>query len=276
MAGCEGRRGISVHPAAAEVGAERLASARTGLQLGGLGAARAQDLLDLSLDLLQVHEFPVDRGEADVGDLVQVAQAVHDHLADFAAWDLHAAGAAELGLDVVDDGAQALRGDVALFGRLLQPVEELLRVEVFAAPVLLGDEEGYRLDAFVSREALPTLQALSPASNRLPHLGVARVDDLQVVMAAVWAAHSRIQYSYIRFRRNAGMLISPSSSAPNSGRSKAGLRTWSCLASLWVLPAKPVAMTVILISPCIVSSRTTPKMMLAFGSAADRTISAAF
>src|SRR6266566_118823 len=178
MAGCESGRGVSVHPAAANFSAERVASARTGVQPGRLGAARAQDLFDLSLDLLQVHELSVDRGEADVGNLVQVAEAFHDHLADLAAGDLYAAGAAELGLDVVDDGAQALRGDVALFGGLLQTVEELLWVEVLAAPVLLGDEEGHRFDAFVCGKALPTLQALTAAANRLPHLGVARVDDL--------------------------------------------------------------------------------------------------
>src|SRR5438132_271952 len=71
------------------------------------------------------------------------------------------------------------------------------------------------------------------------------------------------------------MLMSPSSSWPNSGRSIVR-RCVSCLASCWVLPPKPVAMTVILISPAMVSSRTTPKMMLAPGSAAARTISAAF
>src|SRR5213594_3785866 len=58
------------------------------------------------------------------------------------------------------------------------------------------------------------------------------------------------------------MLMSPSSSGPNSGRSIVR-RVDSCLVSCWVLPAKPVAITVILISPPIVSSRTTPKMMLA-------------
>src|SRR5713226_2649129 len=74
------------------------------------------------------------------------------------------------------------------------------------------------------------------------------------------------------------MLISPRSSVPNSGRSKVVIvrPLTSCLASDWVLPPNPVAMTVILISPCIVSSRTTPKMMFAPGSAAERTISAAF
>src|SRR5438477_7076552 len=85
----------------------------------------------------------------------------------------------------------------------------------------------------------------------------------------------RLLYSYIRLRRNAGMLRSPMSSAPNSGRSIC-LRTSVGRESVCVLPAKPVAMTVILISPCMVSSRTTPKMMFALGSAAARTISAAF
>src|SRR6184192_2808534 len=178
MAGCESGRGVSVHPAAANFSAQRVASARTGVQPSRLGAARTQYLFDLSLDLLEVHELSVDRGESDVCDLVQVPQAFHDHLADLAARDLYAAGAAELGLDVVDDRAQALRGDVALFGGLLQAVEELLGIEVLAAPVLLGDEEGHRFDAFVCGKALPTLQALTAASDRLPHLGVARVDDL--------------------------------------------------------------------------------------------------
>src|SRR5439155_6520775 len=85
MAGCESRRGVSVHPATANFSAERVAGARTGVQPSRLGAARAQDLFDFSLDLLEVHKFPVKRGEADLGRLVPVAQADHDHLADFPA-----------------------------------------------------------------------------------------------------------------------------------------------------------------------------------------------
>src|SRR6266568_7977377 len=67
--------------------------------------ARAEDLFDLALDLLQVHELAVDGREPDVGHLIQVAQAIHHHLADLPARDLDAAGAPELGLDVVDDRA---------------------------------------------------------------------------------------------------------------------------------------------------------------------------
>src|SRR5207302_10566573 len=67
--------------------------------------------------------------------------------------------------------------------------EELLRVEDLPPAVLISDEERDYLDALVSREPLPALHALTPAPNRLPHLGVARVDDFQVVMTAVRAPH---------------------------------------------------------------------------------------
>src|SRR5438477_2607142 len=55
-----------------------------------LRTAGAEYLFDLPLDLLQVHELPVHRGKAEVGDLVEVAQPVHHHLADLPAGDLDA------------------------------------------------------------------------------------------------------------------------------------------------------------------------------------------
>src|ERR1700736_668133 len=68
--------------------------------------AGGEDLLDLELDLLEVHELPVYGREADVSDLVEHPQPVHHHLADLAAGDLGAAAVAQLGLDLVDDRAQ--------------------------------------------------------------------------------------------------------------------------------------------------------------------------
>src|SRR5438552_17658280 len=62
MAGCESRRGVSVHPATANFSAERVAGGRGGVQPSCLSAARAQYLLDLSLYLLQVHELPGEPG----------------------------------------------------------------------------------------------------------------------------------------------------------------------------------------------------------------------
>src|SRR5947207_4355446 len=135
-----------------------------------LRTARAEYLLDLPLDLLQVHELPVHRRKADVSNLVQVAQPVHHHLTDLLARDLDASRAPELRLDVVDDRPQPLGRDVALLSRLLQAVEQLLGVEVLAAPILLGDEERHRLDALIGGESLPALQTLTPAPDRLADL----------------------------------------------------------------------------------------------------------
>src|SRR5205814_10650577 len=94
----------------------------------------------------------------------------------------------QLRLDVVDDGAQPLRRDVPLLGRLLQARKQLLGVEVLASAVLFDDEERDGLNPFVSGEALPALQAFPPPADRLADFGVARVDHLQVVVTAVRTA----------------------------------------------------------------------------------------
>src|SRR6266851_5786250 len=143
-----------------------------------LGSSGAEDLFDLALDLLEVHELSINGREAYVRNLVQVAQAVHDHLADLSARDLDTSGAPELRLDVVDDRAQPLGRDVPL-----------LRVEVLAAAILLGDVERHRFDALIRREALPALQAFTPPADRLPDLRVSGVDHLQVVVTAIRASH---------------------------------------------------------------------------------------
>src|ERR1700730_15437414 len=60
-------------------------AARTKVSLRSAGA---EHLLDFALDLLEVHDLPIDRRESDVRHLVEVAQPVHHHLADLSARDL--------------------------------------------------------------------------------------------------------------------------------------------------------------------------------------------
>src|ERR1700681_4810737 len=83
------------------------------------------------------------------------------------------ARAPQLVLDIVDDRPQTLGRDVPLLGGLLQTGEQLLWIEVFAPPVLLGDEKRDGFDPLVRGESLPALQALTPAPNRLTDLRVA-------------------------------------------------------------------------------------------------------
>src|SRR5215467_4071765 len=79
--------------------------------------------------------------------------------------------------------------DVTLLRRLLEAGEQLVGIEVLTPAVLLDDEERHRLDPLVGREPLTALQALAPPANRLADFRVARVDDLQVVVTAVWTSH---------------------------------------------------------------------------------------
>src|SRR5207248_1407490 len=80
--------------------------------------------------------------------------------------------------------------DVTFLRRFLETREELVRVEVLSPPVLLDHEEGDRLDPLIGGEALPALQALPAAANRLANLRVPGVHDLQVVVSAVRTAHA--------------------------------------------------------------------------------------
>lgn len=50
---------------------------------GSASLFAAQELVDLVLDLLEVHERAVDGGKADVGHLVEAAELIHHQLADF-------------------------------------------------------------------------------------------------------------------------------------------------------------------------------------------------
>src|SRR6266581_1018876 len=124
-----------------------------------------EELVDLVLDFLEIHERPVHRGEANVRHLVQAAELVHHQFADFT------------------------RGNLELGGGLHQAGEQLLAVEVFAAAVLLHDVEGHGLDPLVGGEALRALQALAPATDRLARIGVTRVDHLEVDMTTIGALH---------------------------------------------------------------------------------------
>src|SRR2546430_14354400 len=150
-----------------------------------------EELVDLVLDFLEIHERPVHRGEANVRHLVQAAELVHHQFADFTRGNLDLAAGSELGLDLGHAAFHRAGRDLALGGGLHQAGEQLLAVEVFAAAVLLHDVEGYRLDPLVGGEALRALQALAPATDRLARIGVTGVDHLEGDLTTIWTLHLR-------------------------------------------------------------------------------------
>src|SRR5258708_8040900 len=152
----------------------------------------AEQLVDVALDLGEVAELAVDRGEADICDVVEFAQLFHHQFADLTRRDLHLAGRPQLRLDLVDGCLDRRGRDVALLTSGHQPVEELLAVEVLAAAVLLDDVEGDVLDPLVRRETLVALQAFAPPPDRLTGVRIARVDNLELLVTTIWSPQGSI------------------------------------------------------------------------------------
>src|SRR5262245_21832441 len=74
-------------------------------------------LVDEGLEILRLAEVPVDRGEADEGDLVEVGERVHHRLADGIALDLVLARAFQPPHDAIHHPLQPLPVDGALAER---------------------------------------------------------------------------------------------------------------------------------------------------------------
>jgi len=132
-------------------------------------------------------EFPVDRGEAHVGHLVEIVEPPEDHLPELGARDL-VGGLAEHGrlvLDLVHEVLDGKLGDRPLFQGPPDAAFELGPLEGFAPPSPLHDHQGFFLDALVAREAEAAGEALAAPADGLALGEGAGVDDLVVFAAAV-------------------------------------------------------------------------------------------
>src|SRR3954469_11915156 len=100
------------------------------------GSAPIADRAGNLREIAGLAEVLVDRGEANVGDVVEGLEPVHHRLADLACPDLVAAGF-ELALDRRDEAVQPLGRDVPLAAGDGDGARELVAVEWFALTVLL-------------------------------------------------------------------------------------------------------------------------------------------
>src|SRR6185437_2366115 len=134
-------------------------------------------------------EIPIDAGEADVGDRVELLQRVHHQLPDLLAGDVALPARLELADDAVDDALDALLLDRPLAQRDADRAGELVAVE--RHPPLVGLHHGQlaQLDPLDCGEALAAGAAEAAAADRGTVLGRTAVLHLRVVMAAERAAH---------------------------------------------------------------------------------------
>src|SRR5437899_4793251 len=133
------------------------------------------------LDVLKVH---VNAGEADVGDFVELLQAMHDHFADFGGGQFPFRSFVDHALDFIHNGFEFRRGYGAFFAGLQQALQNFLALEAFAAAVFLDDHVGNFVDAFVGSEAARAFQAFAAAANGVAGAALAGVNYLVIKMSA--------------------------------------------------------------------------------------------
>src|SRR5688572_28263830 len=135
-------------------------------------------------------EAAVDRGEADVGDLVELGELAHHEVADARGRNLALAERAQALDDAIDRALDVVGGDRALAQREHHAAHQLVAVEVGAAAVLLHETRHLQVDPLVGGEALLALHALPATANRV-HLEVGPgVDHLGVLRAAEGTFHT--------------------------------------------------------------------------------------
>src|SRR6266513_347957 len=144
---------------------------------------------DKFAEILRLPEIAVDRGEADIGNLIKCRQRFHDQFADVLARNLGVARTFELAHQGVDDSFHPLGFDRPLAQRDIDRARQLVALERLPLSVLLDDRQLAQLHPLKGREARGAIRAEAAATDRAAILSRARILDLGVVGAAERTAH---------------------------------------------------------------------------------------
>src|SRR5690606_33970265 len=131
----------------------------------------------------------IDRGEADIGDVVYGLQRLHDEATDLVGHHLGLARAFELAGDATRRALDAVGIDIALADRDLHRAQQLVAVERHLAAGALDDDEVAKLHPLEGGEATAAIGADAAAADRRPVLGGARILDLRVFGLTERTAH---------------------------------------------------------------------------------------
>src|SRR5581483_3890905 len=123
------------------------------------------EIADLIHELGDVAEFLVHAGEADIGNLVDLAQPGHDGVADGAARNFRLVPGLKFVEDVVDRHGQLLQIDRALVAGGADGMEQLFAVEFLAAAVALNYSQTLAHQRLGGGETVSALQALAAPAN---------------------------------------------------------------------------------------------------------------
>lgn len=137
-------------------------------------------------ETFQVAELAIDGGKADVGDLVQGFEVVHDHLAEAHGSHLTREGVDQLVLNL---GAERIDVDGAFLAGFHEPVLQFVPVKRLTRAVLFDDEDRHRLNHFVGGKPLSARGAFAPPLDAGVVFHRSAVEHAAVTVAAGRALH---------------------------------------------------------------------------------------
>jgi hypothetical protein len=144
--------------------------------IGVLG--RFTEGADLVDELGDVAEFLIHTGEAHVGDLVDVAEALHHAVSEGAGRNF----TVELGFDGIDNVFDEHRDLFEIYGTFVtggaDGADEFVAVELLAATIAFDDDDVIAHDGFRGAIAMATFKAFAAAANAGAFLADAGIDDL--------------------------------------------------------------------------------------------------
>jgi hypothetical protein len=142
-------------------------------------------------------EAAINAGEANVGHFVDLAQSLHDPLADGHAGNFSFILVADFVGDVFHQFLNDFGTDGTFLTGLLDARKELFFGKLLSAPVSFDDHKPFVLNHFVSGIAMTALQTLTASPNGRSFAGGTRIDDLIVLIAALWTTHTGFVNRYI-------------------------------------------------------------------------------
>src|SRR5579862_6706201 len=149
----------------------------------------AFQLANQRFEIPRLAEIAIDRGEANVSDLVQTGQRLHHQFADHVGGNLIFAHGFQAAHDARDHPVHPLALDRALAQRMVDRTFQLVAVESLAAAIFLDHDQFAQLHPLEGGETATAFGTMTPPPDGGIVLRRTTVLYLAVVMSAEGAAH---------------------------------------------------------------------------------------
>ena len=114
---------------------------------------------------IYISKVTIDKSKADIGNLVNLFQCLHDGFANEGRFDLTFAQSPQVPFNTRRDGLDLFIGERSFSKAFSKPLVNFWLSKQFPAAIFFDDQERRFLVFFVSRETAPTFRALPTASD---------------------------------------------------------------------------------------------------------------